>query len=103
MKLTKSKLKEIIREEIQKLNEGGTGIVAPVQKAKSERDAVNQVKKMIKDDRNYGGDYGNLKGVKFVGNTTEDKLDRLGQRYEDRYAIVGVVDNEYWFSMWARV
>ena len=102
MKLTKSKLKEIIREEIQKVNEGATGNTAPLG-AKSKVDAIKQVEQMIKDERNYGGDYGNLNGAKFIGKTTEDKLDKLGQRQQDRYAVVGIVDGEYWFSMYARV
>ena len=84
------------------LKEGATGWTAPLQ-AKSQRNAIKEVEQMIKDDSIYGGDYGNLNGAKFVGKTTEDKLDRLGQRQQDRYAVVGVVDGQYWLSMYARV
>ena len=41
--------------------------------------------------------------IKFVGNvSSEDKLDKMGMRYQDRSAVVGVVDGEYWWSIWRR-
>ena len=90
------KLKDLITE-------GSNGILQPVPKAKSQRDAMNYVKKFLKDEKSYGGDFGNIKNIKFVGNvSSEDKLDKMGMRYEDRSAVVGVVDGEYWWSIWTR-
>ena len=85
------------------ITEGGNGILQPVPKAKSQRDAMNYVKKFLKDEKSYGGDFANIRNVKFVGNvSSEDKLDKMGMRYEDRSAVVGVVDGEYWWSIWTR-
>ena len=85
------------------ITEGGDGILEPIQKAKSQRDAINYVKKFLKDEKSYGGDFGNIKNIKFVGNvSSEDKLDKMGMRYEDRSAVVGEVDGEYWWSIWTR-
>ena len=85
------------------ITEGGDGILEPIQKAKSQRDAINYVKKFLKDEKSYGGDFGNIKNIKFVGNvSSEDKLDKMGMRYQDRSAVVGVVDGEYWWSIWRR-
>ena len=85
------------------ITEGGNGILEPIQKAKSQRDAINYVKKFLKDEKSYGGDFGNIKNIKFVGNvSSEDKLDKMGMRYQDRSAVVGVVDGEYWWSIWRR-
>ena len=90
------KLKDLITE-------GGDGILEPIQKAKSQRDAINYVKKFLKDEKSYGGDFGDIKNIKFVGNvSSEDKLDKMGMRYQDSYAVVGVVDGEYWWSIWTR-
>ena len=85
------------------ITEGGDGILEPIQKAKSQRDAIKYVEKFIKDEKSYGGDFGNIRNVKFVGNmSSEDKLDKMGMRYQDKSAVVGVVDGEYWYSMWTR-
>ena len=85
------------------ITEGGDGILEPIQKAKSQSDAMNYVKKFLKDEKSYGGDFGNIKNIKFVGNvSSEDKLDKMGMRYQDRSAVVGVVDGEYWWSIWRR-
>ena len=85
------------------ITEGGNGMLEPIQKAKSQRDAINYVKKFLKDEKSYGGDFGNIRNVKFVGNmSSEDKLEKMGMRYQDRSAVVGVVDGEYWYSMWTR-
>ena len=85
------------------ITEGGDGILEPIQKAKSQRDAINYVKKFLKDEKSYGGDFANIRNVKFVGNvSSEDKLDKMGMRYEDRSAVVGEIDGEYWYSMWTR-
>ena len=90
------KLKDLITE-------GSDGILEPIQKAKSQRDAINYVKKFLKDEKSYGGDFGDIKNIKFVGNvSSEDKLDKMGMRYQDRSAVVGVVDGEYWWSIWRR-
>ena len=98
------KLRESIRRIVKGLiTEGGNGILEPIQKAKSQRDAINYVKKFLKDEKSYGGDFGDIKNIKFVGNvSSEDKLDKMGMRYEDRSAVVGVVDGEYWYSVWTR-
>ena len=85
------------------ITEGGDGILEPIQKAKSQSDAMNYVKKFLKDEKSYGGDFGDIKNIKFVGNvSSEDKLDKMGMRYQDRSAVVGVVDGEYWWSIWTR-
>ena len=85
------------------ITEGGDGILEPIQKAKSQSDAMNYVKKFLKDEKSYGGDFENIKNIKFVGNvSSEDKLDKMGMRYQDRSAVVGVVDGEYWWSIWRR-
>ena len=85
------------------ITEGGNGILQPIQKAKSERDAIKHVKEFIKDEKSYGGDFGNFRGVKFVGNvSSEDKLEKMAMRHQDRNAVVGVVDGEYWWSIWTR-
>ena len=85
------------------ITEGGDGILEPVPKAKSQSDAMNYVKKFLKDEKSYGGDFGDIKNIKFVGNvSSEDKLDKMGMRYQDRSAVVGVVDGEYWWSIWRR-
>ena len=100
----KEKLRESIRKIVKSLiTEGGDGILEPIQKAKSQRDAINYVKKFLKDEKSYGGDFGDIKNIKFVGNvSSEDKLDKMGMRYQDRSAVVGVVDGEYWWSIWRR-
>ena len=60
------------------ITEGGNGILEPIQKAKSQRDAMNYVKKFLKDEKSYGGDFGDIKNIKFVGNvSSEDKLDKM--------------------------
>ena len=90
------KLKDLITE-------GGNGILEPIQKAKSERDAIKYVKEFIKDEKSYGGDFGGIRNVKFVGNvSSDDKLEKMAMRYQDRSAVVGMVDGEYWFSVWTR-
>ena len=98
------RLRESIRNIVKSLiTEGGDGILEPIQKAKSQRDAINYVKKFLKDEKSYGGDFGDIKNIKFVGNvSSEDKLDKMGMRYQDRSAVVGVVDGEYWWSIWTR-
>ena len=51
------KLKDLITE-------GGDGILEPIQKAKSQRDAMNYVKKFLKDENSYGwNDNKNWKGA----------------------------------------
>ena len=99
-----ARLRESIRNIVKSLiTEGGNGILEPIQKAKSQRDAINYVKKFLKDEKSYGGDFENIKNIKFVGRvSSEDKLDKMGMRYEDRSAVVGVVDGEYWWSIWRR-
>ena len=85
------------------ITEGGNGILEPIQKAKSQRDAIKYVEKFIKDEKKYGGDFGNFRGVKFVGNvSSDDKLEKMAMRYQDRSAVVGMIDGEYWFSVWTR-
>ena len=85
------------------ITEGGNGILQPIQKAKSERDAIKHVKEFIKDEKSYGGDFGGIRNVKFVGNvSSDDKLEKMAMRYQDRSAVVGMVDGEYWFSVWTR-
>ena len=85
------------------ITEGGDGILEPIQKAKSQKDAMNYVKKFLKDEKSYGGDFENIKNIKFVGRvSSEDKLDKMGMRYEDRSAVVGEIDGEYWWSIWTR-
>ena len=85
------------------LTEGGNGMLEPIQNVKSQRDAINYVKKFLKDEKSYGGDFGDIKNIKFVGNvSSEDKLDKMGMRHQDRSAVVGVVDGEYWYSVWTR-
>ena len=85
------------------ITEGGDGILEPIQKAKSQSDAINYVKKFLKDEKSYGGDFGDIKNIKFVGNvSSEDKLDKMGMRHQDRSAVVGVIDGEYWWSIWRR-
>ena len=101
--MKKQPLKETYERMFGVLTEGGDGILEPIQKAKSQRDAINYVKKFLKDEKSYGGDFGNIKNIKFVGNvSSEDKLDKMGMRYQDRSAVVGVVDGEYWWSIWRR-
>ena len=68
MKKQKQPLKETYERMFGMLTEGGDGILEPIQKAKSQRDAINYVKKFLKDEKSYGGDFGNIKNIKFVGN-----------------------------------
>ena len=85
------------------ITEGGNGMLEPIQNAKSQRDAINYVKKFLKDEKSYGGDFGDIKNIKFVGNvSSEDKLDKMGMRHQDRSAVIGVIDGEYWWSIWRR-
>ena len=101
--MKKQPLKETYERMFGVLTEGGNGILEPIQKAKSERDAIKYVKEFIKDEKSYGGDFGGIRNIKFVGNvSSEDKLDKMGMRYEDRSAVIGVIDGEYWWSIWTR-
>ena len=95
-----SELREIIREEIKNvLKEGHDGSLGPFfQKVKSQQDAMKAAKSMIDNDE----DLKFFKGAKWVGDTTEDKLDKLANRFEDQYIIVGKVDGEYWHAYWRR-
>ena len=101
--MKKQPLKETYERMFGVLTEGGNGILEPIQKAKSERDAIKYVKEFIKDEKSYGGDFGGIRNVKFVGNvSSDDKLEKMAMRYQDRSAVVGMVDGEYWFSVWTR-
>ena len=59
--MKKQPLKETYERMFGVLTEGGNGMLEPIQNAKSQRDAINYVKKFLKDEKSYGGDFGNIK------------------------------------------
>ena len=76
------------------ITEGGDGILEPIQKAKSQRDAINYVKKFLKDEKSYGGDFGDIKNIKFVGNvSSEEKLDKIPNEMQE-FITLSVFDRE---------
>lgn len=96
--MKESELRQIIKEEVKKfLTEGHDTNIGPLgEKIKSQQDAIKKTEEWIKHDKHYNGDLQYFRGVKWVGNTSEDKLDRLSMKYEDDYILVGLVDGEYW-------
>ena len=107
--MKKLTLREMIRKEIRLLKEGHSGEVGPLsdmaagKQPKTKDEAIKMINSWIKSSR--AGDYGDLKkfrGVRYVGNTTEDRMDSLAQKSEDDKVIVGIVDGEFWMAYWSR-
>lgn len=101
------KLKQLISEDI--INEGHSGEDGPIidnntgEKPKSKEEAMKFINDWIESSKD--NDYGDLKhfmSAKFVGNVSEDRLDKYATKYENDYVAVGIVDGEYWSSYWFR-
>ena len=94
--MKKLELRQMIQEEIQKLKEGHSSWIGPMDGVSNQQKAVKKAQEEIDNDEKYGGDLERFRGVKFVGNTSEDRLERLSDKYEDDYTVVGIVDGEFW-------
>jgi len=100
--MKKSELVKIIREEIQKLNEGHDGWMEPTGHNNKIK-AIKTAESAIKDAKQYGGDLAKFSGVKYAGTLRdEDALDRYAMRYEGQYIIIAEIDNEMWEAAWWR-
>ena len=84
------------------LNEGHDGSMGPLEDAKTKEDAIKILKGWIANAKNEGGDLAKFRDVKWIGNTTEDKLDKEATKNEDQYIIAGMVDGEVWMAYWRR-
>jgi len=80
-----------------KMNEGHDGEIGATQ-AQTKDAAIKELEDMIKSSKEDDGDLKKFRGVKWVGNTTEDKLDKLSMQYEDQYIVAGTVDGEIWMA-----
>ena len=81
----------------QFLNEGHDGFmdVAP---GSTRDEATKKLQSWID-----GGDsLRKFRGVKWVGSTTEDGLDKLATKYEDEYIVLGEVDGDLTYAYWRR-
>lgn len=79
------------------INEGHDGEIGPTD-AQTKDAAIKELEDMIKFAKENDGDLKKFRGVKWVGNTTEDKLDRLSMQHEDDYIVAGIVDGEIWMA-----
>jgi len=92
--MTRNRLKEIIREEVKRLDEGHDGEMGP-SRFQDVKKAVKDAKDSIEHDQKYGGDLENFRGVKFVGTvSSEDRLDKVSMKYEDDYIVIAILDGE---------
>lgn len=91
-----------VNENYETINEGhdGGGGKAP---GDNKEDAMKQLQEWIDSDvEEEDGDFKKFSGVKWVGKTSEEKLDKLASQYEDEYIILGEVDGELTYAYWRR-
>lgn len=86
----------------ESLNEGHDGSIGPLDDAKTKEDAIKILKGWIANSQDEGGDFAKFRDVKWIGNTTEDKLDKEAIKNEDQYIVAGMVDGEVWMAYWRR-
>ena len=100
---TEQKLRKLIRLEVKKLlNEGYDGECGKIANADSKEIAIQNVQKRIDFDKRNDGDLRRFLGVKWVGEVSEDRLDKLADQYKNQYVTVGMVDGEYWMAYWRK-
>ena len=82
-----------------KINEGHDGYMnkAP---GSTREEATKKLQYWIDNDND--GQFRLFRGVKWVGNTTEDRLDSLATKHEDEYIVLGEVDGELTYAYWRR-
>ena len=80
------------------VNEGHDGEIGQIDDVTSKDEAMKSIEDMIKHSKENDGQYKKFRGAKWVGNTTEDKMDKMSMQYEDQYIVVGIVDGEYWMA-----
>jgi hypothetical protein len=100
------------RNSIEKLNvmigkklvkEGHDGEIGPLNNAKTKEEAEVIIRKWIRTDKEEeDGDYRKFRDVKWLGKTTEDKMDKESMKWEDQYVIIGEVDGEIWMARSSR-
>ena len=107
--MKKLSLREMIRKEIRLIKEGHSGEVGPItdgssgKQPKTKEQAIKMIEDWIKSSKdNDYGDLKNFRSVRYVGETNEDRMDRLAMKTEDDKVIVGMVDGEFWMAYWSR-
>ena len=89
--------------EFRKINEGHDGEIGPLNNAKTKEEAEAIVRKWIRNDKEEeDGDYRKFRDVKWLGKTTEDKMDKESMKWEDQYVIIGEVDGVIWMARSSR-
>jgi hypothetical protein len=92
---------KLVSESI--INEGHDGEIGPLNNAKTKEEAEAIVRKWIRTDKEEeDGDYRKFRDVKWLGKTTEDKMDKESMKWEDQYVILGEVDGEIWMARSSR-
>ena len=81
------------------INEGHDGYMntAP---GSTREEATKKLQSWIDNDDD--GQFRLFRGVKWVGSTTEDRLDSLATKHEDEYIVLGEVDGELTYAYWRR-
>lgn len=87
---------EILMEK-EGLNEGHDGIIGKAP-GSTRDEATKKLQSQIDMSKDDGGDLKKFRGVKYVGSTTKDGLDRLAMRHEDEYIVLGEVDGELTYA-----
>ena len=105
VKLFKQLIDSMVDDEIKnnqvdesKVNEGHDGEIGPLDNVKNRAEAEKLIRSWIKTAKEEDGDLKKFIDVKWLGRTTEDKMDRESMRYEDQYVILGEVDGEIWLA-----
>ncbi len=81
------------------LNEGHDGYMGKAPGSTRE-EATKKLQCWIDDDDD--GQFRLFRGVKWVGSTTEDRLDSLATKHEDEYIVLGEVGGELTYAYWRR-
>ena len=84
------------------INEGHSGEAGPMHDVKTKEEAIKKIESWIANSKEEDGHLRKFRGVKWVGATTEDRIDRMASQYEDQYIIAGTVDGEIWMARWSR-
>jgi hypothetical protein len=63
------------------LNEGHDGYMDKIHGAKNKKVAMAMIKDWMEDDEDFGA----FRDVKWIGDTTEDEMDKIASKYEDDY------------------
>ena len=65
---------------------------------KTKEEAIKLLKKWIANAKEDDGELRKFSDVKWVGTTTEERMDKMSLQYEDQYIIAGEVDGEIWMA-----